>query len=52
MEVNERLDGEPGLVNRSPDDEGKQPKFGDSVCPELRELGWLCKIKLSEPKEV
>ncbi|KAF8555604.1 hypothetical protein OG21DRAFT_1507490 [Imleria badia] len=35
VEVNERLDGEPGLVNRSPDDEG-----------------WLCKIKLSEPKEI
>lgn len=23
VEVNERLDGEPGLVNRRPDDEGK-----------------------------
>ncbi|KAH0834664.1 glycine cleavage H-protein-domain-containing protein [Lanmaoa asiatica] len=35
VEVNQRLDGEPGLVNRSPDDEG-----------------WLCRIKLSEPKEI
>ncbi|KAN0085645.1 Glycine cleavage H domain containing protein [Tylopilus felleus] len=35
VQVNQRLDGEPGLVNRSPDDQG-----------------WLCKIKLSEPKEI
>ncbi|KAI9458074.1 glycine cleavage H-protein-domain-containing protein [Boletus coccyginus] len=35
VEVNQRLDDEPGLVNRSPDDEG-----------------WLCRIKLSEPKEI
>ncbi|KAF8429444.1 glycine cleavage H-protein-domain-containing protein [Boletus edulis BED1] len=35
VEVNTRLDDEPGLVNRSPDDQG-----------------WLCKIKLTEPKEI
>jgi len=35
VEVNKRLDDEPGLVNRSPDDQG-----------------WLCKIKLTEPKQI
>lgn len=52
VEINEKLNGEPGLVNRSPNDQGNQIKFENNDLSELRQLGWLCKVRLSDIKEV
>jgi glycine cleavage system H lipoate-binding protein len=52
-EINSNLNDQPGLLNKSPEDEGKRQR---SLITFLNfkpiSPGWLCKIKVSDPDEV
>lgn len=54
QEINENLNDQPGLLNKSPEDEGKCFTPGSITRSEPKQisLGWLCKIKVSDPSEV
>jgi len=55
QEINENLNDQPGLLNKSPEDEGERfPPEPFIALSELNRLslGWLCKIKVSDPTEV
>jgi glycine cleavage system H lipoate-binding protein len=54
--INEELNGQPGLLNKSPEDKGIYDcdfvfAAVELIIP-LRPIGWLCKIKLSDTAEV
>jgi Glycine cleavage H-protein len=60
-EINEELNSEPGLLNKSAEEAGELFVLcfcfvflanGGKKADWLRIVGWLCKIKLSEPSEV
>lgn len=50
-EINEALSSEPSLLNKSAEDKGRRDGL---VMPSLANcwVGWLCKIKISDPSEV
>lgn len=53
QEINENLNDQPGLLNKSPEDEGKEDHESSSPV-EFKHIspGWLCKIKVSDPAQV
>ena len=53
QEINAELGDQPSLINKSPEDKGELMgvTWINEVCTEIRKA-WLCKIKLSDPKEV
>jgi hypothetical protein len=54
--INEELNGQPSLLNKSPEDKGIYDCDSVFTAVELtvllRPTGWLCKIKLSDTAEV
>ena len=50
-EINERLSDQPGLLNKSAEDEGELAIPIIAFYSRAVE-GWLCKIKISSPSEV
>lgn len=52
-EINETLNDQPGLLNKSPEEKGMFHTSAPGLqANDLRKTGWLCKIKLSDPSEV
>ena len=51
-EINSTLADQPGLLNKSPEDEGNSFLAYMFTSVDSPQQGWLCKIKLSEPAEV
>jgi glycine cleavage system H lipoate-binding protein len=54
-EVNEKLNDQPGLLNKSPEDDGELRKFVMDFTVSQNAIffvGWLCRIQLSNPAEV
>ena len=54
QEINENLNDQPGLLNKSPEDEGSTSHRDHEPPLRLKHIspGWLCKIKVSDPTEV
>lgn len=52
VEVNEVLGGQPGLINKSPEDEGTGSPARGPLWFTIYTSAWLCKIHLSNAEEV